>query len=163
MRLYQWIYLSTKHCHISAEKHSYCYCYYCYWEKTQRMDINRWMLTKPIVVIVSLYTLSCSVMSDSLWPHGLLTRLLCPWGFSRQEYWSGLPCPPPGDIPNTGIKPRGQTRISCSSCIAGGFFTAEPPLPAPKRRQPTIPVWTCCPGVITESTILTFPGPCCGW
>ena len=27
-------------------------------------------------------------------------------GFSRQEYWSGLPCPPPGDLPNTGIKPR---------------------------------------------------------
>ena len=30
----------------------------------------------------------------------------CPWGFSRQEYWSGLPCPPPGDLPNPRIKPR---------------------------------------------------------
>ena len=27
-------------------------------------------------------------------------------GFSRQEYWSRLPCPPPGDLPNLGIKPR---------------------------------------------------------
>ena len=27
-------------------------------------------------------------------------------GFSRQEYWSRLPCPPPGDLPNPGIKPR---------------------------------------------------------
>ena len=27
-------------------------------------------------------------------------------GFSRQEYWSGLPCPPPGHLPNSGIKPR---------------------------------------------------------
>ena len=27
-------------------------------------------------------------------------------GLSRQEYWSGLPCPPPGDLPNPGIKPR---------------------------------------------------------
>ena len=27
-------------------------------------------------------------------------------GFSRQEYWSGLPCPPPGDIPDPGIEPR---------------------------------------------------------
>ena len=27
-------------------------------------------------------------------------------GFSREEYWSGLPCPPPGDLPNPGIKPR---------------------------------------------------------
>ena len=41
--------------------------------------------------------LSCSVVSNSLQPHGL--------GFSRQEYWSGLPCPPPGDLPNPGIKP----------------------------------------------------------
>ena len=29
--------------------------------------------------------------------------------FSRQEYWSGLPCPPPGDLPNPGIKPRYPT------------------------------------------------------
>ena len=27
-------------------------------------------------------------------------------GFSRQEYWSGLPCPPLGDLPDPGIKPR---------------------------------------------------------
>ena len=29
-------------------------------------------------------------------------------GFSRQEYWGGLPCPPPGDLPNPGIEPRSQ-------------------------------------------------------
>ena len=29
-----------------------------------------------------------------------------PWGFSRQEYWSGLPCPPPGDLANPGTEPR---------------------------------------------------------
>ena len=47
-------------------------------------------------------------MSDSLQPHGLWpTRLLlCPWGFSREEYWSGMPCPPPGDLPNPGTEPR---------------------------------------------------------
>ena len=39
-----------------------------------------------------------------LLPRGLeLIRLLCPWGFSRQKYWSGLPCPPPGDLPHPGI------------------------------------------------------------
>ena len=32
------------------------------------------------------------------------TRLRCPWVCSRQECWSGLPCPPPGGIPNPGIK-----------------------------------------------------------
>ena len=31
--------------------------------------------------------------------------LLGPWGFSRPEYWSWLPCPPPGDLPNPGIEP----------------------------------------------------------
>ena len=34
------------------------------------------------------------------------SKLLCPWGFSRQEYWNGLPCPTPGDLPNSGIKPK---------------------------------------------------------
>ena len=34
------------------------------------------------------------------------TRLLCPWGLFRPENWSGYPCPPPGHLPNTGIKPR---------------------------------------------------------
>ena len=35
------------------------------------------------------------------------TRLLCPWGFSRKEYWSGVPCPPPGDLsnPTQGLNP----------------------------------------------------------
>ena len=39
--------------------------------------------------------------------HGLQpARLLCPWGFSRQKYWSGLPSPPPGDLPKPEIEPR---------------------------------------------------------
>ena len=54
--------------------------------------------------------LSHSVISDSLRPRGLYpTRLLCPWGFSMQEYWSGLPFPSPGDLPNPGIEPRFPT------------------------------------------------------
>ena len=32
-------------------------------------------------------------------------RLFCWWGLSRQEYWSGLPCRSPRDLPNPGIKP----------------------------------------------------------
>ena len=56
------------------------------------------------VIILSVSRLA---VSDSLWPHGLWpARFLCPWGFSRQEYWSGLPCPPPGDLPNPGTEPR---------------------------------------------------------
>ena len=40
--------------------------------------------------------------------------------FSRQENWSGLPFPPPGDLPDPGIKPLSPT-------LAGRFFTTEPP------------------------------------
>ena len=36
-------------------------------------------------------------------------RLLGPRGFSRQEYWNGLSSPPPGGLPNPGIKPRSPT------------------------------------------------------
>ena len=47
------------------------------------------------LLILLCAVLSRSVVSDSLWPHGLSpTRLLCLLRFSRQEYWSGLPCPP---------------------------------------------------------------------
>ena len=35
------------------------------------------------------------------WVH---SRLLCPWDFSQQEYWNELPCPPPGDLPDSEIK-----------------------------------------------------------
>ena len=42
-------------------------------------------------------------------------------GFSRQEYESGWPFPPPGDLPNLGIKPE-------SPGLAGRFFTTEPPV-----------------------------------
>ena len=49
-------------------------------------------------------------MSDSFRPHGLSME------FSRQEYWSGLPFPSPGDLPNPGIEPG-------SSALADRFFS----------------------------------------
>ena len=52
--------------------------------------------------------LSRSVVSHSLQPHGLQpARLLCP--SDSPGNWSGLPCPPPGALPNPGIKPRSPT------------------------------------------------------
>ena len=42
-------------------------------------------------------------------------------GFSRQEYWSGLPRPPPGDLPDPGTEPTSLT----SPSLAGGFFTTN--------------------------------------
>ena len=43
--------------------------------------------------------------------------------FSRQEYWSGMSFPPPGDLPNPGIEPRSLS----SPALAGRFFTTKPP------------------------------------
>ena len=42
-------------------------------------------------------------------------------GFSRQEHWSRLPCPPPGDLPNPGINPPSFT----SPALANKFFTTS--------------------------------------
>ena len=41
-------------------------------------------------------------------------------GFSRQEYWSGLPLPSPGDLPDPGIEPRSPT-------LQADTLTSEPP------------------------------------
>ena len=76
------------------------------------------------------------------WPYVhacMLSRFICvqlfatPWtvahqaplsvGFPRQEYWSALPCPPPGDLPDPGMEPVSPA----SPALAGGFFTPEPP------------------------------------
>ena len=43
--------------------------------------------------------------------------------FSRHEYWSGLPFPPPGDLPDPGIEPEPLSALA----LAGEFFTAVPP------------------------------------
>ena len=48
-------------------------------------------------------------------------QALLSMGFSREEYWSGLPCPPPGDLPDPGIEP-----VSLASpALAGGFFATS--------------------------------------
>ena len=73
------------------------------------------------VLIDALMLLSCSVVSDSLWPQKTVAHQTpLSMGFSRQEYWSGLPFPSPGILPNPEIKPK--TPVS-----AGRFFTIEPP------------------------------------
>ena len=59
-------------------------------------------------------------MSDSAVPWTVACQALLSMGFSRQEYWSRLPIPSPGDPPNPGVKP-------VSPVLAGGFFTSGPP------------------------------------
>ena len=67
----------------------------------------------------------CSVAKSCLTllqPHDMTVALQAPLsvGFPRQEYWSGWPFPPPGELPDPEIAPT-------SPALAGGFFTAEPP------------------------------------
>ena len=60
---------------------------------------------------------SCSVVSGSLQTYGLY-RLFCPWDSPGKNTGSGLPLPPPGDLPNPGPNPG-----LLSPALAGEFFT----------------------------------------
>ena len=63
-----------------------------------------------------------SGMSDSVRPPGLQpARLLCPWDSPGKNTASGLPFPPPGDLPDLGIEPASLT----SPALAVGFFTTS--------------------------------------
>ena len=59
---------------------------------------------------------TCSVVSDSVTPWTVARQAPLSMGFSRQEYWSGLPCPPPRDLPDSGIE-------TTSLASASEFFT----------------------------------------
>ena len=63
----------------------------------------------PVQLFVTLWTAACQTPLSMK--------------FSKQEYWSGLPFPPPGDLPNPGIKPVSLA----SAALAGRFFTTKPP------------------------------------
>ena len=63
-------------------------------------------------------------------------------GFSRQEYWSGLPCPPAGDFPNPGIEPTSLV----SPALAGGFFTTSATWEAPYVRYASMQFTPKSPG-----------------
>ena len=73
---------------------------------------------KYIVKKVKVKSLSCVQLFAIPWTVAHQAPLSI--GFSRQEYWSGLPFPSPGDLPDSRIKPT-------SPALAGGFFTTEPP------------------------------------
>ena len=64
---------------------------------------------------------SCSVVSNSLaTPWTIAYQAPLSMGFSRQEYWNGLPFPSPGDLPNPGIEPK-------SPSLQAEALTSEPP------------------------------------
>ena len=70
---------------------------------------------------------SCVQLFATLWTVAHQTPLSL--GFSRQEYWSGLPCPPPGDIPDQGIK-----LMSAYISSVGLAFSSPSALPYPRIK-----------------------------
>ena len=84
-------------------------------------------------------------------------------GFPRQEYWSGLPSPFPGNLPNPGIEPA-------SPASASRFFTTFGhnlqkcgilvPQPGLEPALPTLEEWSCHLWATREVPNIQFPVPC---
>ena len=70
-------------------------------------------------------SLTCVQLFATLWTVTLQAPL--PMEFSRQEHWSGLPFPPPGDLPSQRIEPTSLV----SPELEGGFFTTSATLGGP--------------------------------
>ena len=99
-----------------------------YWPGKRSGRLTPNMLIHWVFFLISYLSpfLKCHTCSIAL----SYPTLMIPWavahqaplsmGFPRQEYWSRLPSPFPGDLPNPGIKPM-------SLVLAGRFFTTEPP------------------------------------
>ena len=81
------------------------------------MGFQNHQLPELVTSQVALSHFSHVQLSATLWT---VARQAPPsMGFSRQEYWNGLPGPSPGNLPDPGIKPT----LHYVSCIAGMFFT----------------------------------------
>ena len=93
-----------------------CPCWYI----SLMVFLDNQRLRSPHGLVLSTYVLShfsrvwLFVNQWTVAPQALL-----PVEFSRQEYWSGLPCPSPGDLPDPGVKPTSLT----SPSLAGGFLS----------------------------------------
>ena len=61
------------------------------------------------------------MVSDSATPWTVVHQAPLAMGFSRQEYWSGLPCPPPEDLPDLGMEPACLMFL----VLTGRFFTTS--------------------------------------
>ena len=70
--------------------------------KSGETSLRRWYRSWDENMLC-LVTQSCPTLAN---PRTVARQASLSMGFSRQEYWCGLPCPPPGDLPNPGIKPR---------------------------------------------------------
>ena len=104
--------------------------------------------------------LVASVESSSLQPRGLSVCLSV--GFSRQESWSGLPCPPLGGLPDTGM----ESTSLMSPALAGRFFTTSATWEAQSSEMTVSSqvIWSQMKtqkGCKNEHTVATRSSSCC--
>ena len=100
-------------------------------------EVN-WNLLSCVWLFVTLWTVACQAPLSM--------------GFSRQEYWSGLPFPSPGNLPGSGIKPRSPT-------LQADALTSEPPRKSDWLQRRTLTqhgairllwkyrIWSVCPNL----------------
>ena len=95
--------------HYQIEEVPFCFFAECFYRQPPFYFLYLWVWL--LCAVLCSAVLSHSVVSDLLGTPWTVARqaLLLSMGFSRQEYWSGLPCPPPGDLPNPGIEPSSAT------------------------------------------------------
>ena len=106
------IYTFTKNCSCASWKNDFPHDLICL-----LVLITDFSLLSMCVCVLSRF--SCVWLFVILWTVAHQAPLSM--SFSRQEYWSGLPCPPPGDLPHPGMEPMSLT----SFALAGGFFTTS--------------------------------------
>ena len=105
--------------------------------KTNHIALLNSQLASPSASMFLSWCFSCAQSLSWVWlfatPWTVALQAPLSMGFSRQEYWSGLPFPPPGDLPNTETEPASVASLA----LAGGFFTTVPP------GKPNYYSWTC--------------------
>ena len=90
-------------------------CYY-----RQHLVYSRnWICYERLACVLVISRFSCDQLFVTPWT--VAYQALCPWGFSSQEYWSRLPCPPPGEVSDPGIEPIPLM----SPALADRFFTTS--------------------------------------
>ena len=80
---------------------------------------HRGVLDGPDLTDGNAFPCFCQVSLDFVTPWTVAHQAPLSMGFSRQEPWSGLPCPSPGDLPDPGIKPR-------SPAFQANYYPSEP-------------------------------------
>ena len=111
-RIQQWAIVKWKHVYLESyifQKQNTVYLrkWEDPWEKHIPQSVDRLRRREaPGYLVVSFYVLRCSVFSDSCTSWTVAHHAPLSMRFSQQEHWSGVPFPPPGDLPDAEIDPH---------------------------------------------------------